>query len=177
MVLFTNQSIPVPPPTISELDSISKNDVMDFLTETNKLLPILEQTKMVTRTEEIKNSILSGNHVTATTNFSKKDDLDNLHEEVTKLQSSLKDKVDKFNELKARQLELCKPISKDVALKKLKKAKKTSMNESDDLAYEWLDKSDTDCDASDVDSFIDDFLKKRIVHHVRAAKVERMENS
>lgn len=170
-------SIPVPPPTIVELNSISKNDVMDVLTETNKLLPILEQNMMVTRTEEIKNSILSANHVNATTTLSKRENLHNLHDEVKNLQSELRAKVDKFNELKARQLELCKPISKDLVLKKMKKATKTSMNESDDLAYEWLEKSDADCDVSHVNSFIDEFLEKRIVHHVRAAKVERIQNS
>jgi len=170
-------SIPVPPPTIAELDSIPNSDVLNLLTDTNQLLPILEQNKMVTRTEEIKNSLLSANHLNATTYYTKKDSLHSLHEEITNLQSSLKEKVDKFNELKTRQLELCKPISKDLVLKKLKKAAKSSMNESDDLAYEWLDKSDIDCDAKQIDSFIDTFLEKRIVHHVRAAKVERMENS
>jgi hypothetical protein len=52
------------------------------------------------------------------------------------------------------------------------------MNESDDLAYAWLDRNSSDDDdhADQVDAFVDEFLEKRIVHHVRAAKIERIEH-
>jgi hypothetical protein len=169
--------MPSPPINIREVASLPNTEMMELLTDTNRLLPILEQNGMVVQTEEIKNTILSTNHVTATTNLSKRDLLHNLHEEVETLQRSLNGKVEKFNELKTRQLALCKPVSNDVVLKKLKKAKKTAMNESDDLAYAWLDKSSIDDGVSQLDSFIDEFLEKRIVHHVRAAKVERIQNS
>ena len=147
----------------------------EFLSDTDKLLPLLEQNVFVTRTEEKKNSLLSANNVTATTNLTKKEYLHELHDDVTKLQASLKDKVEKFNELKGRQLELCKPLSNDHVLKKLNKAKKQSLLESDDFAYDWLDRSSADDGAAEVDKFIDVFLEKRIVHHVRAAKIERIE--
>lgn len=175
--MLQNYSIPSPPNTIPEVASISKNEMMDYLSDTNQLLPRLEENIMVTRMEEIKNSILSANHVVATTNLSKKDQLHNLHEDVQNLQNSLKEKVDKFNKLKAYQLELCKPISNELVLKKLKKAKKNSLNESDDLAYAWLERITSDNESHSVDAFTDEFLEKRIVHHVRAAKIERIQNS
>ena len=149
--------------------------MIERLTDTDKLLPLLEQNIFVTRTEEKKNSLLSTNHVTATTNLTKKEYLHELHDDVTKLQSSLKDKVEKFNELKGCQLELCKPLSNDHVLKELSKAKRQSLLESDGFAYEWLDRGSVDDGAAEVDKFIDEFLEKRIVHHVRAAKIERIE--
>lgn len=184
--LMDNYFLPNTPNVIPELESITEtNEIMNLLTDTNQLLPKLEQNLMVVRTEERKNTILSSNHVTATTNLAKKNELQNLHEEVTDLQSKLREKVDRLNQLKTRQVELCKPLSNDKVLKKLKKAKKQSMNESDDLAYNWLDKTkirsnnegDGGDEANQLDLFFNDFLEKRIVHHVRAAKIERIENS
>ena len=151
----------------------------DMLNDNSKLLPKLEQNQVVIQREQLKNTLLSANHLTATTNLNKRDQLHNLHEEVVNLQYGLKAKVERYNQLSSRQLELCKPVSNDVVLKKLKKAKKSSMNESDDLANAWLERNtiDKNNEASSVDTFIDEFLKKRTVHHVRAAKMERIQNS
>ncbi len=167
--------MPSTPTSIAEIKHLSKDEMSELMNDTNILLPILEQNIFVTRIEDMKNKIRSSNHVTATTNLTKKEYLHELHNEVTNLQNSLREKIETFNTLKERQLELCKPVSNDLVLKKLNKAKKQSMNESDDLAYSWLDMSTVDDGAAEVDSFINDFLEKRMVHHVRAAKVERIE--
>lgn len=167
-------TIPSVPNMIPEVNTIRNSDMMNLLSDTDKLLPILEGNPIVIKTEEFKNTLLSTNHVVATTNLTKKDNLHNLHQEVVDLQSSLKDKVDMIQQLMSRQHELCKPLSKDKVLKKLKKACKQSMNESDNMGYDWLDKKSCD---DNVDAFIDDFLEKRMIHHVRAAKIERVENS
>ena len=63
-------------------------------------------------------------------------------------------------------------MKKDKILHKLKKAKKQSFEESEELAYDWLSNG-----ANDVDDFLEKFLKVRTVHHVRAAKMERLEHS
>lgn len=173
--MMRNYPMPSAPTSIPEVSVMSTEEMSELMNDTNKLIPILEQNFFVGKIEEIKNTLRSANHVTATTNLTKKEYLHELHDEVTNLQKSLKEKVEKFNALKERQLELCKPVSNELVLKKLNKAKKQSMNESDDLAYKWLDVSSADDGAAQVDNFIDEFLEKRIVHHVRAAKVERIE--
>ena len=170
--------IPSVPNFIPELDTVPKSEMFELLSDTEKLLPVIQENSIVTKTEEIKNSLLSSNQLTATSNLSKEGDLYNLHREVVDLQSGLKTKVEMFQQLMTRQQELCKPLSKDKVLKKLKKASKASMNESDDIAYNWLDNTTIDTvDQANVDAFVDEFLKKRMIHHVRAAKIERIENS
>ena len=95
--------------------------------------------------------------------------------------------METYNKLKEKQIQLCKPMNKEYVLKKLKKGKKEAMNDSDDLAHEWLRNrssgkrngavDDDGEEEREVDKFIDGFLEKRIVHHVRAAKEERIENT
>jgi len=70
-------------------------------------------------------------------------------------------------------MELCKPMDTKKILHKLKKAKKESLEESEELAMEWLDGDDA---GGKVNEFLDRFLEIRTVHHVRAAKMERIEN-
>jgi len=174
-----NFSLPEPPTTYPEFNSLTPTQITNMLTDNTNLFPLLSQTPTFTQTEQIKNTILSTNQITSTMNLSKEESLSNLYDEVMELQSSLKAKVDTLESLKEKQLEICKPISKEKVLKYLKKATRESMKESDDCATAWLD-SDGDGeggDIKDVNGFIDSFLSQRIVHHVRNAKMERIQNS
>ena len=167
--------MPSVPCTISEISTMNEDEVSELINDTDKLIPILEQHMFVTKIEEEKSTLRSSNSVTVTTNLIQKEYLCDLYNEVIELQKLLKKKVEKFNALRERQIELCKPVNNDLVLKKLNKAKKQSMKESDDLAHEWLENNTVNDGAAEVDRFIDKFLEKRIVHHVRAAKIERIE--
>lgn len=148
------------------------------MNDSNLLLSHLEQTSFVQQTEEMKKQIQTENYTIATSLLSKNNneqELHTLHEEVTNLQSSLKTKVDELNKLKTKQMEICKPLSKDIVLKKLRKATKDSLKDSDNFVKEWLDCNDDHLGSREVNRFVDEFLEKRILHHVRAAKVERIE--
>ena len=80
--------------------------------------------------------------------------------------------METYKSLKSRQEELCKPLDKDEVLFRLKKAKRESLDESEELTSSWLSGND-----GTVNDFLATFLKQRTVHHVRAAKMERIENS
>lgn len=172
---YNTKSLPGPPATesVPEISSVTTKEEMKLLlNDTKQLYPKLETNFLVSRMEDIKANLVSSNHITATSNISNHDNLHTLHQEVTTLQSTLKEKVEKVHALQKKQYELCKPMNKDIVLKKLKKAKKQSMKDSDDVADKFLVVG-----GEDVEAFIDEFLEKKIVHHVRAAKIERIENS
>ena len=80
--------------------------------------------------------------------------------------------METYKSLESRQEELCKPLDKDEVLFRLKKAKRESLDESEELTSSWLSGND-----GTVNDFLATFLKERTVHHVRAAKMERIENS
>merc|ERR1711920_159777 len=115
----------------------------------------------VVEIESLKNALLEANQTAAQENQMSKPTLEILANEVKQLQQSLKTKLEKVNELERKQMELCKPMKKDKILLKLKKAKKQSFEESEELAYDWLSNG-----ANDVDDFLEKFLKVRTVHHV-----------
>jgi predicted nuclease with TOPRIM domain len=122
----------------------------------------------------LKHTIMEANLQQAQSNLKHETELKTLYDDVKQLQSKLKMKVEQVNQLQRRQMELCKPMDKKKIIQRLKKAKKESFDESEDLAHDWLNSSSP---GSNVDEFIDRFLEMRIVHHVRAAKMERLEKS
>jgi hypothetical protein len=56
-------------------------------------------------------------------------------------------------------------------MRQLAKAKKEAFDESEQMAEDWLE------EGGDVKDFLDCFLEKRMVHHVRAAKLELLQYS
>ena len=67
-------------------------------------------------------------------------------------------------------------MDKEEVLYRLKKAKRSSLDESEDMASAWLNGESSD-GGSGVHDFLETFLQSRTVHHVRAAKMERIEHS
>jgi len=145
----------------------------EMLNDNNsKLIPMyLEPLPQVQETEELKNTMLESNLSSVDTNLMKKTTLEDLFSQVQTLQAALKGKIEKVNDLERKQMELCRPMDKDDILYRLKQAKKDKMDESEELADAWLNGN------GGVEAFLEEFLEVRTVHHVRAAKMERIENS
>lgn len=171
-----NLDLPNIPTVFEQLDSLDTTTMTEMLDNPEKLVQNetlqLSLIPYVVEIESLKNALLEANQTAAQENQMSKRTLEILVNEVKQLQQSLKTKVEKVNELQRQQMDLCKPMKKDKILSKLKKAKKQSFEESEELAYDWLSNG-----ANDVDDFLEKFLKVRTVHHVRTAKMERLEHS
>jgi len=145
------------------------------------LVPNLMTLRMIQEMEEIKQTMMEANVSIADKNLKAKDgdsdgqpfqSVKELSEEVKTLQSSLKDKMEQMNELQRKQMDLCRPMDTAKIRKRLKKAKLEAFQESEETASEWLDG-----DCSGVEKFLETFLETRTIHHVRAAKMERLEHA
>jgi hypothetical protein len=137
----------------------------------------LSKLSIVQEMEELKFTLMEANSAVAVEHLNSEPTLVSLQKKVKHLQSSLKDKVEQVNELQRRQMELCKPMKMDKIVHKLKKAKKQNFDLSEELAYDWLQESSGGDGGADVISFLDKFLEVRTIHHVRAAKLERLQHS
>jgi len=171
-----NLDLPHVPARFPELDSMDPSEMNTMLDDTNLLVDPsssfnLYQQSIVQEMEALKQTLMESNAAMAEENLETAPIVKSLHDQVRDLQISLKDKVEQVNKLQRRQMELCKPMKMDKIMNKLKKAKKKSFDESEELAHDWLN----DTDGKEVFEFLEEFLEVRTVHHVRSAKMERLQ--
>jgi hypothetical protein len=168
---------PIPSiPKSSELNLFSNmnhNEMNEILDDHDKLLPHLEHVPYIIQSEEVVDTMLESNISRANENIAQEDTLKQLHGEIQELQLSLKEKVNNVKELQARQNKVLQPLDVDEILYQLRVAKRESMDESEEIASDWLHCDDAE---EKVDEFIKEFTTARIIHHVRAAKMERLED-
>lgn len=169
---LSNVELPRVPKTYPQFSSMSRAEMTTLLGNQTALQSTLEDMPVVAEMEILKESIMEGNSNIVLDNLEKQDDLTREYYQVKALQEGLRDKMKTYESLKSRQEELCKPLDKDEVLFRLKKAKRESLDESEELASSWLSGNE-----GAVNDFLETFLKQRTVHHVRAAKMERIENS
>lgn len=168
--LFQVPDMPEIPTDFDEyLDGMSKEDMQQLLDDELDFLAFASTLPAYKKLQELGSSMLEENVVTAEANLKEEDRLKELHNDISSLQKSLQTKLTAFEALEAEQNKLCAPPDKKRVLKQLLKAKKQAMDESETIADEWVD------EGGDVKEFVKKFMEKRQLHHVRAAKVERLE--
>lgn len=176
-------ALKIPPPSVTSFPEIQQmndrqqiNDLLDNMTQPEQMKTIsriLSQTPLHIQSQERQQILTESNSKLANQNLQKEEELNVLSASISNLQQTLQEKVELLEELQKKQDELVKPLETKEIMYQLKKAKKVKMEESEDLAYKWL-KND---DGIETDDFVEQFLKSRTVHHVRAAKMERIEYS
>jgi hypothetical protein len=153
-------------------ENMNHNELNEILDDHDKLTPHLEHVPCVIESEELVNTMLESNIKRANENLTHEETLTELYGEIQELQESLKEKVKNVKELQAKQIKLSQPMDVDEIIYQLRIAKRESMDESEELASDWLHCDDTE---AKVDEFLKEFIMARTIHHVRAAKMERLE--
>jgi hypothetical protein len=170
--LFQVPEMPNVPTQFDEfLRTMSRQDVQQLLDDELDFLTFFTTLPAYQEIQKLGESAIEENVVLAKANLEKEAQLKQLHDEVTSLQSSLKTKLDTFEALEQEQNRLCAPHDTKQVLRKLSMAKKQAMDESEAYADEWVD------EGGDVKEFVKVFVEKRKLHHVRAAKMERLKFS
>ena len=173
---LSNVELPRIPKTFPQFNNMTRFELTTLLNNPPTLQSKLEEMSIVAELEAVKESILEGNLHVATQNLDKEMDLNRIYYQVKTMQSELRDKMNTYQSLKGQLEELTKPMDKEEVLYRLKKAKRSSLDESEDMASAWLNGESSD-GGSGVHDFLETFLQSRTVHHVRAAKMERIEHS
>ena len=137
-------------------------DELDFLSFVNRL-PVMESI------QKIGSSVLEENVMLAKSNLEEEEQLKELSNQVKELRQQLKTKVEHFQSLETQQNAITAPPNVRDILRKLHKAKKQSLDQSEELAEEWANTG------GDVDDFVQSFIQLRSIHHQRAAKMELLQ--
>jgi ESCRT-I complex subunit VPS37 len=168
--LFSVPDMPEIPTNFDEcFHGMTKEDMQQLLDNELDFLAFACTLPEYKRLQQLGSSVLDENIETAESNLMEEARLKELHSNVTSLQSSLQSKMTAFEVLEKQQNKLCTPPDKRDTIKRLQKAKKQAMDESELCAEEWVD------EGGDVKDFIHGFMEKRQLHHTRAAKIERLQ--
>ena len=169
--LFQVPDMPEIPSRFDEyLDNMSREDMQQLVDDELDFLTFASTLPAYKKIQELGSSVLEENVETAEANLKEEARLKELHKVVTSLQTSLQTKLNTFEALEEEQNKLCAPPDKKRILKQLQKAKRQAMDESEAYADEWVDEG-----GGNVEEFVEKFMEKRTLHHVRAAKVERLQ--
>lgn len=165
-------NLPPVPISFPDLDTMSKIELENLSNDNPALDAYLDKMEAVKMVKDLSTSIYKGNLETAECNLKKKEDAETLHAECEALSATFHEKLADFQILEQQQNKIFKPCDTKEVVQRLRKAKKESGNESEELALRWIDNG-----GMDIDEFVDQFLEKRIIHHERAAKLERLQYS
>ena len=162
-------NMPDIPSQFDELDQLSREDLEELLEDELEFLAFVNKLPVFQKIQSTADDILEENVTMAKANLEKEEQINTLHKEVTDLKSQLEAKINKFQQLERKQDSICAPPDVKDALRQLNRAKKEAFEESEQLADEWVEEGD------DVGKFVKNFMEKRKVHHLRAAKMERLQ--
>jgi hypothetical protein len=132
---------------------------MESLLDFVKALPLV-QTAMFQKSSLEEETVSD-----AQANLDHQDSLCQLLEEVACLQKSLQKKIEVHRLLHDQITEMSKPVEIEYVLEHLYKGKRASFVESEKLAK----------NPSEFISKLESFIELRTLHHLRAAKIERLQ--
>ena len=159
--------MPPLPTVFPSLDALTREQMQEMLDDNLALIAFVNVLPTMQTFQTMATSSVEENAKIAQKHLAEEDSYSTLHKQVTELQKTLKEKVENFRELEKQQSELCvEPDARDL-VKKLSRAKKEALDDSEEYADEWVENG-----GEDVSQFIKKFVQKRRIHHERAAKME-----
>lgn len=154
--------IPRIPMRFSEIDELSKEEIRRILDDED------EFEAFINKLDISKQLVVdhSENVAIAKTNLSNQEKLRQLHTQAVSLQKELSESIAEY-EKQRREYDniVAKPDRREV-IAELNKMKKRAFSASERIADHWLDSK------GDVDEFLSEFLERRKIHHIYAAKAD-----
>lgn len=170
-----NFHIPISPipDSFPELENLSCTELQNLHDDEDAFNALVQSMSSVATLKDLMQSIFKGNVETAQSHLDQnQEQLETLHAEVSALHHEFQEKVQVFQSLEGQLPKSDKDDNKVTLIRKLTAAKKEALKESDKLADQWVESREAEASLND---FVEDFLEKRAVHHVRASKIERLQ--
>jgi ESCRT-I complex subunit VPS37 len=164
-------SMPNIPSQFDELNALSREDLEELLENELDFLAFINKLPVFQKIQSTADDVLEENVTMAKANLEKEEQVKTLHKEVTELKEKLETKINKFQQLERKQDSLCAPPDMRDVLRQLNKGKREAFEESEQIAEDWVE------EGGNVDGFVRNFVEKRRVHHIRAAKIERIQSA
>ena len=161
-----NYDKPTIPNNYPELDSLSRDELQLLLDDDIEFSSFLLKLDIHSDIQQMGSSVLKDNATLAEANLGKESELKTLHEQVSQLQSNLKEKLEIYKVLEIKQAAIFAPEDQRGILKELTKAKKVALDDSEECAQQFIEAG------GNVTEFVKEFLIKRRLYHIRSAKIE-----
>lgn len=162
--------MPIIPTQFDELRDLDREALDRLLEDTLEFQAFCNRLPVSKTLKTMATTILNDNVKAAEDNLKREAELKSLFSKAQELQKQLKQIVQEFQTLEAKQDKLCRPPDRRKVIRELAKAKKEAFDQSEQMSELWLENG-----ATDVDRFVRDFLSLRKIHHKRAAKLELLE--
>jgi ESCRT-I complex subunit VPS37 len=171
----TTDDMHIPMPTIpaqfSQIEAMGKSEIKALLDSEQSFREFAQTVMSGEALFDLRDEIKEGNLEMARANLEKEDDLKKLHASVASLRLDLKTSLEALNGLQERHKELCGPRDRRDLMRRLNQAKRQALDESEEIATEWVEgKSE-----KSVEEFLETFLERRTIHHMRASKLEKLQ--
>lgn len=160
-------SIPAQYPDV--LDNLSREELQRLLSDQSELLAVVHDMPIYQEIQLQRTSLIEENTKKAMSVLEREQEYKMLHGQVQDLKESLVVKLMEFESLQTIQDDLVKPADVNQLKRELNRARKEAMDESETYAMEWVE------DGSNVAEFCKTFVEQRNKMHLRAAKVELLE--
>eukprot|EP00549_Striatella_unipunctata_P025758 CAMPEP_0118677922 /NCGR_PEP_ID=MMETSP0800-20121206/2909_1 /TAXON_ID=210618 ORGANISM="Striatella unipunctata, Strain CCMP2910" /NCGR_SAMPLE_ID=MMETSP0800 /ASSEMBLY_ACC=CAM_ASM_000638 /LENGTH=273 /DNA_ID=CAMNT_0006573675 /DNA_START=316 /DNA_END=1137 /DNA_ORIENTATION=+ len=160
--------LPSVPSSFPELETMTRSELQQLFDKSSTFEEYAKNQPVAKTVGDLKSDIVEGNVKMAKENLAKEDGLTSLYASVSSLRQSLKTKIDTFNSLEKRYSQVFAPPKKQDVIRDLTKAKREAMTKSDSIADDFVSGS------VELEEFLKNFMEHRKIHHVRAAKAERL---
>ena len=157
------------PRSFPELDGMNREE-LELLLEDEEAFREFARRHYISKELDLTLKICEENVKVANQNLRCKDELESMMKEIEQLKLELRDKLEVYEPLEKRYVQVSKPPTKKGVLKKLNTARRQSSRRSDELSESFVQGS------MGVNDYIQKFMKERILFHERAAKMERLQN-
>jgi hypothetical protein len=155
------------PRQFDELESLSLPRMQELLDDELEFMAFCHKLPTLKTARSRAMEVFEKNVATSKNHLQKQHELDSLSLQVTSLRDQLQARVNVFQALETKQNTMLAPPDDTLALRQLALEKKQYMQESEQIAEEWLDQG-----AENPLGFVKEFVERRKQHHVAAAKIE-----
>jgi len=148
------------------LDSLQKQELERLDTDIQFLLEFIQTLPLVQTTIGQKASIEEENRKDAQRNLDLQEEVSQLSKDVSTLQQTIIDKISIHEGLQQKIMTMTQPKDIQDVIQQLHKGRRSSFIESETLAK----------NISDFPNHVEEFMELRTLHHIRAAKIERLQH-
>lgn len=148
------------------MDSLQKQELERLDTDIQFLLEFIQTLPLVQTTIGQKASIEEENRKDAQRNLDLQEEVSQLSKDVSTLQQTIIDKISIHEGLQQKIMTMTQPKDIQDVIQQLHKGRRSSFIESETLAK----------NISDFPNHVEEFMELRTLHHIRAAKIERLQH-
>jgi len=160
--------LPVIPASFPELEAKSPSELAQLLNDDNEFKRFFDSLSAVQTMRKVRDDLRSNNEELSKRNLSKEAEIDRIKKDLAARQQLILEKRSSFETKAQRQQEVMKQFSTPALIDHLNNAAAEAEAASDETANQFL-KGDLDQKV-----FVKEFMEKRKLYHLRAAKKESL---